>query len=113
MKVLYILAVTALIGCSADKSEIELESDSENKYESVDSILKRSQQNLATAHKVSAVGDSTITKRVQVTAKKLVVLKQENKQLKVENHELKAEINDLNASSKPYKLLPISNDQDH
>ena len=99
-----------IIGCESTKKEIKIE---ENGLESIDTILRRNEENFATVSRASEKSDSSISKKVEKTVNQINTLKEEVKQLKEENNELKAKVDDANDAGKPFQLLPVSNGKDN
>ena len=108
MKLFYLTLLLTLVGCSSQPKE-----ESYEKYQSADSILQQSKRNLVIAHQASKGSDSSITEKVEKTVKQITTLQQENKQLKFENNALKIKLDTANDIGKPFKLLPVSNDQNN
>lgn len=99
-----------IIGCDSNKPETKIE---ENGLESIDTILRRNQENFVTISRASEKSDSSISQKVEKTVTQINTLKNEVKQLKEENNELKAKVDDANDVGKPFKLLPVSGGQDN
>lgn len=99
-----------VIACKSNKQEIKLEN---NEYESIDTILRRNQENFDSVSRASEKSDSSISKKVEKTVKQINNLQAEVKQLKEENNELKAKVDDANDVGKPFQLLPVSNGKDN
>lgn len=101
---------TMILGCKSNKQEIKIE---ENGLESIDTILRRNQENFATVSRASEKSDSSISKKVEKTVNQINSLKEEVKQLKEENNELKAKVDGANDVGIPFQLLPVSNNKDN
>ena len=99
-----------IMGCESNKQESKNE---ENTYESIDTILRRNEENFISISRASEKSDSSITKKVEKTVKQINTLKEEVKQLKEENNELKIKVDDANDVGKPFQLLPVSNGKDN
>ena len=97
-------------GCESDKQEIKIE---KNEFETIDTILRKSEENFTTVNRASQRSDSSISEKVEKTVKQINTLKEEVKQLKEENNELKTKVDDANNAGKPFKLLPVSNDKEN
>lgn len=110
MKALYITLLVLIVGCQTKSNEKIQTDESINK---IDSILNQSQQTFAASSKASAKSDSTINEKVEKTVKQISTLKTEVKQLKEENNALKVKLSDTVNDSKPFKLLPVSSDQNN
>lgn len=107
---LAIIFSLVMIACNSNKLENKIE---ENGLESIDTILRRNQENFTTVSRASEKSDSSISKKVEKTVNQINTLKNEVKQLKEENNELKAKVDDANDIGRPFKLLPVSNGQDN
>lgn len=94
-----------LIGCSSTEQTPKIEN---NEFESIDTILRRSEKNFNTVNRASEKTDSSISEKVEKTVKQINNLKEVVKQLKEENNELKVKINDASDNGKPFQLLPVS-----
>lgn len=97
-------------GCKSNKEDSKKVT---NEFESIDTILRRSEKNFVTVSRANEKTDSSISNKVEKTVNQIKTLKEEVKQLKQENNELKTKINDANDVGKPFKLLPVSNGQDN
>lgn len=115
MKKILIVCLTSILlssiwGCKSNKQEIK---SKENGFESIDTILQRSEKNFDAVSRANKKTDSSISNKVEKTVNQITNLKQEVNKLKQENNELKIKINDANDVGKPFKLLPVSNGQDN
>lgn len=105
-----LLLSVAMIGCESTNKEIKIE---ENEFKSIDTILRRSQENFVLVNRASKKSDSTISKKVEKTVNQIKTLNEEVKELKKENNELKTKVNDFNDAGEPFRLLPVSNNKDN
>ena len=105
-----ILVLSIIGGCDENKQTIK---QNENGLESIDTILRRSEENFVTVSRANEKTDSSISNKVTKTVKQINTLKEEVKQLKEENNELKIKVSDANDAGKPFQLLPVSNGQDN
>lgn len=105
-----IILSLAILGCGRNKSEIKIEDDG---LESIDTILRRNQENFTAVNRANQKSDSSISKKVEKTVNQISTLKEEVKQLKEENNELKIKVNDANDAGEPFKLLPVSSGKDN
>lgn len=109
LKIAIILSL-AIFGCNPNKSEIKIEN---NEFESIDTILRRSEKNFIAVNRANEKSDSSISKKVEKTVNQISTLKNEVKQLKEENNELKIKVNDANDAGEPFKLLPVSGNKEN
>jgi glycine cleavage system regulatory protein len=89
-------------------SSPEVKEVTTNQDKMIDSLIKKSKENLLSMDSTSKATDSTITGKVEGAVNQIKELKQEVKQLKEENNELKIKITDANDAGKPFQLLPVS-----
>jgi hypothetical protein len=111
MKKVYTLIFLVALGCNTSPKTYKIEKN--ETIDKIDSILIHNQQILIAADSTSKKGDSSIAEKVEQTVKQMTILKQENQQLKKENNVLKVQLNDTTDDSKPFKLLPVSSDQNN
>jgi peptidoglycan hydrolase CwlO-like protein len=104
MKYIIALIVLLFIGC---KSNTEQTLNTEN-YESIDSIIGKSEQNLSIVVGANKKSDSLVTGKVEKTVKKIKKMENEIKELKAENNELKEKLNDLDDDGNTYRVRAIS-----
>jgi peptidoglycan hydrolase CwlO-like protein len=102
----YVVALATLLVVSCTNSEtIKTET---NESSELDSVLTKSEQNLAIVGGANQKSDSLVTGKVEHTVQKITHLETEVKQLKAENNELKDKLDDATDDGKPYSGLPIS-----
>ena len=99
-----------IVGCNQHKQEIKT---SENEFQSIDTILRRSEENFVTVNRANQKSDSSIQNKVDKTVKQISTLKEENTKLKKENETLKDKLDDATDVGKPFKLLPVSDGKDN
>lgn len=111
MKVVYAILFLFILGCNSNNeiNKIEINETDTN----IDSIINQSKQNLVIVDKASREGDSSISKKVEKTAKQINNLQATVQQLKRENNELKVKVDDHDDLGKPFQLLPVSGGQDN
>lgn len=109
MKLVYTVIILALLGCNQTPLKVE----NNETIDRIDSILNQNKQRLIAVDSTSKKSDSSIAEKVESTVKQMTVLKQENQQLKKENNVLKIQLDDAIDSGKPFKLLPVSADQNN
>lgn len=110
MKPVYTLLLLVLLGCNSNNTPKTQPDETAKK---LDSIINQSKQNLILVDQASREGDSSITQKVEKTVKQITTLEKENKQLKAENNALKIKLDDASDAGKPFKLLPVSGDQNN
>ena len=99
-----------ILACRSNNQEIKI---NENEFQSLDTILRRSEENFIAVNRTNQKSDSSISKKVEKTVKQINTLKEEVKQLKEENNDLKIKVNDAADAGKPFQLLPVSNSKDN
>ena len=122
MRYLILLSLLAFIGCTksrADTNTAEDESESlqasisNSKIIDVDNLIKKNVRTKYIADSLSRSSDLAINKKVDEQVRVVTVLKYKVVELKQTNNVLKVEINNLDDIGKPYKLLPISDNEDY
>ena len=106
INVAVVISLTLFVyGCSSAEQQPKLE---KNEFESIDTILRRSEENFNSVNRANDKTDSSISEKVEKTVKQINTLKEVVKQLKEENDELKIKISDTSNNGKPFQLLPVS-----
>jgi len=103
--IIIVCVLFTIMACNSNKQQTKIE---KNEFESIDTILKRNQENFTTVNRASEKSDSSISEKVEKTVDQIKTLKNEIKELKEENNELKIKINDANDVGWPFHLLPVS-----
>lgn len=107
MKQLIVLTIiTLLVGCGTKESNIKPENHKQ--YEDIDSIISKSQENIAFSNEIIQRGDSAVSQKIEKTAQKIDKLETEVKVLKQENNELKTKIKRTTDPGESFELLPVS-----
>lgn len=109
MKYIIVLTTLLFIGCNNSNTN----KANTDEYAAIDSIIGKSQQNLADAIGANQKSDSLVTGKIDQTVKKITSLETQVKQLKAENNALKNQINSINDDGKPFIIRTISDDQDY
>lgn len=107
MKQLIVLSIISLlIGCGTKEGNIKPENYKQ--YEDIDSIISKSEKNIALSNEIIQRGDSVVSQKIESTAQKIDKLETEVKVLKQENNELKTKIKRTNDPGESFELLPVS-----
>jgi hypothetical protein len=111
MKYLLIILIPLIYGCqntTAQKIDSSIEED--RKFEQ---LLNKVETNTKISLQAQVEASKEQTKIVEQTVSKITTLKAEVKTLKEENNAFKVKIDSNTAVGKPFKLLPVSNDQNN
>ena len=104
MRYLIVLTILLFTSCtSTNIDDVNLE-----KYADVDSLIKKSEQDLTVLSGVNEKSDSTVADKIIETTQKITKLETEVKQLKIENSELKEKLNDANDAGSSFRIRAIS-----
>jgi len=122
MRYLILLSLLAFISCTRSVADINKSAEDTEKLSSindtkstidVDNLIKKSKITKRIADSISKMSDMAVNRKVDRQVRVMTVLKYKVVELKQSNEVLKVEIDSLTNAGKPYKLLPISYNEDH